>query len=320
MLRADSAPGGAMVPGEPLILRADSARAAIALRGAEWREWSIRGADLLWPGDPAVWAAIAPILFPVVGWTRQGRVRVGATHFALGLHGFAADIDFALAERGEDYATLVLEDGPQTRSAYPFPFRLEIEYRLREHAMDIALSVRNTGSGPMPYAIGLHPGFRWPFAGSDAEHRIIFEAPEHPEVPVIAPGGLFSAQKRRIPLEGTLLRVTPDLFAHEALCFLDVASRKLLYDSGAGPGLLISLENFPHVVLWARPPALFLAIEAWTGHGDPENFDGDLFDKPSMIVLPAGAQGRHAVRYEFVPDVSRLGLDLQAVAHLPKGP
>ncbi|MEA2841175.1 MAG: hypothetical protein QOF41_2505 [Methylobacteriaceae bacterium] len=320
MLRADWDAGGGMVPGEPLILRAGSARAAIALRGAEWREWSIGGTDLLWPGDPAVWAAIAPVLFPVVGWTRQSRVRVGSTHYALGLHGFAAAIGFALAEHGDDYATLVLEDGPQTRSAYPFPFRLEIEYRLREHAMDIALSVRNTGDEPMPYAIGLHPGFRWPFAGSDAGHRIIFEAPERAEVPVIGPGGLFSAQKRTVPLEGTLLRLTADLFAQEALCFLDVASRKLLYDSGGGPGLLISLENFSHVALWARPPAPFLAIEAWTGHGDPENFDGDLFDKPSMIVLPAGAQGRHAVRYEFVPDVSRLGLDLQAVAHLPKGP
>ena len=28
--------------------------------------------DLLWPGDPAIWSQISPILFPVVGWTRDG--------------------------------------------------------------------------------------------------------------------------------------------------------------------------------------------------------------------------------------------------------
>jgi galactose mutarotase-like enzyme len=80
----------------------------------------------------------------------------------------------------------------------------------------------------------------------------------------------------------------------------------MLYDNGAGQGLLISLDHFPHVALWARPPAPFLAIEAWTGHGDPEHFDGDLFDKPSMIVLAPGTRGRHAVRYEFVAEVSQV--------------
>jgi galactose mutarotase-like enzyme len=171
----------------------------------------------------------------------------------------------------------------------------------------------------MPYAIGLHPGFRWPLAGSDAQHRILFETPERAEVPVIAPGGLFSARKRPVRLEGTLLPLTLNLFAEEALCFLDIASRKLLYANGAGQGLLISLQNFPHLALWARPPAPFLAIEAWTGHGDPEDFDGDLFDKPSMIVLVPGGLGRHAVRYEFVPETSRLGPDLQPLRHLAEG-
>jgi galactose mutarotase-like enzyme len=319
MLRGDLYAAGGMMAGEPVILRAGPARAAIAHRGAEWRQWSIGGVDLLWPGDPAIWPGVAPVLFPVVGWTRGGRVRVGAAQYALGLHGFAAEMEFALAERSEDYARLVLLDGPRTRAAYPFAFRLEIEYRLSASEMNVALSVANTGGGPMPYAIGLHPGFRWPFADSDAQHRIVFEAPERGEVPVIAPGGLFSARKRPVLLEGTLLRLAPELFAQEALCFLDIDSRKLLYANGTGQGLLISLQNFPHLVLWARPPAPFLAIEAWTGHGDPEDFDGDLFDKPSMIILAPGARGRHVIGYEFVPDISQLGPDLQATPHLPKG-
>jgi len=302
-----------------VILAAGAARASIALRGAEWREWSYGGTDLLWPGDSAVWSAIAPILFPVVGWTRGGRVRVRATEYPLGLHGFAADMDFAVAEQGDGYVRLVLEDGPATRVLYPFAFRFEIAYRLTPAAMDVTLLVENTGNGPMPYAAGLHPGFRWPLAGSNAPHRIVFKTSETPEVPVITSDGLFSAGKRPVPLEGTILHLTPALFANEALCFLNVSSSKLLYDNGAGQGLLLSAENFPHLALWARPPAPFLAIEAWTGHGDPEHFDGDLFDKPSMIALAPGERGWHAARFEFVPDISRLGPDLQPRPHLPKG-
>lgn len=305
--------------GAGVILSAGSARASLALRGGEWRQWSIAGVDLLWPGDPAVWPGVAPILFPVVGWTRAGQVRIGSAHYPLRLHGFAAEAEFAVAEVGEDRARLVLQDGPQTRAVYPFGFRLEIEYRLSPNAMEAALAVTNTGDAAMPYAVGLHPGFRWPLAGSTAPHTIVFEAPERPHVPVIAPGGLFSAKQRPVPLEHATLRLTPGLFAHEALCFLNLASRKLLYDNGAGQGLLVTMQDFPHVALWARPPAPFVAIEAWTGHGDPENFDGDLFEKPSMIVLAPGARRRHAVRYEFVAETWRLGPDLQPLPHLSKG-
>ena len=302
-----------------LMLRAGAARASISLQGGEWRQWSARGRDLLWTGDPAVWSGVAPILFPVVGWTRHGQVRVGDAVYALGLHGFAGEMEFTVAQRSESCACLVLEDSTRTSALYPFAFRLEVEYRLSPAAMEVALSIENKHGGPMPYAIGLHPGFLWPLAGSGDAHQIVFAAPEKPEVPAIAPGGLFSSRRRPVPLDGHMLRLTPDLFADEALCFLDIASRKLLYDNGAGQGLLVTLENFPHVALWARPPARFLAIEAWTGHGDPEDFAGDLFDKPSMVVLEPGAQGRHSARYEFLPDSAQARADLQALSHLPKG-
>jgi galactose mutarotase-like enzyme len=301
-----------------VLLRSGAARASIARRGGECRAWAVGDIDLLWPGDPAVWSGIAPILFPVVGWTRDGQVRVGGSTYQLGVHGFAAEAEFEVIQQAEDRAILALADAAQTRAMYPFSFRLEIEYLLTPTSMHIVLSAANTGDVPMPYAVGLHPGFNWPLAGSASRHRIIFEAAECGEVPVITLGGLFSARQRPVPLEQRVLQLRPDLFANEALCFLGVASRKLLYDNGAGQGLLITLDNFPHIALWARPPARFVAIEAWTGHGDPENFAGDLFEKPSMIILPPGARGSHAVRYEFLANVSQTTAALQEFAHLPK--
>jgi galactose mutarotase-like enzyme len=292
--------------GENVILSSGPARASIALRGGEWRSWSVNDVDLLWPGDPQVWPGVAPVLFPVVGWTRNGEVRVGGSTYELGVHGFVGDVDFFLEERTEDRALLVLEDTAESRARYPFAFRLEIAYRLAPTAMHVEISVANTGSGVMSYAVGLHPGFRWPLAGSQAQHAIVFESPERPDVPVIAPGGLFSTRRRPVPLAGRVMRLTPELFAQEALCFLQIASRQLLYENGAGQGLRIALDNFPHVALWARPPAPFLAIEAWTGHGDPEDFEGDLFEKPSMTLLEPGTRAGHAARYEFLPDLQDL--------------
>jgi galactose mutarotase-like enzyme len=86
------------------------------------------------------------------------------------------------------------------------------------------------------------------------------------------------------------------------MCFLNVKSRGLRYEANDGTALRIDLTAFPHVALWSKPPASFLAIEAWTGHGDPETFTGDLAAKPSMRLLPPGACTRHAATFMFQPN------------------
>lgn len=202
-------------------------------------------------------------------------------------------------EQGADFARLRLAADDETRALYPFAFQLDAIYRLEAGALSWALEATNLGSEPMPYALGLHPGFRWPLADSVAPHAFLFDAPEEAEVPVIAPGGLFSTERRAIPLEGWRLALTPELMGQEALCFLDIASTGAVFDNGAGTRLRVQLDDFPHLALWARPPAPFLCIEAWTGHGDPQGFAGELSDKPSMRLLAPGATARHAARFSL---------------------
>ena len=285
---------------ELIELQIDGARALISRQGAEWRGWEIGGRPLLWTPDGVHWDRTAPVLFPVCGWTRGGVARVAGETYPLGLHGFAKDELFEVADQGADHVTLRLTQTQATLAIYPFPFVLDVSYRLTGSGMEISGLVCNPGDTPMPYAFGLHPGFRWPLAGGDKSvHRLRFDQPERPEVPVIAPGGLFSQQFRPVPLTGSELPLEDALFAREALCFLDVASRGLSFD-GPGGRLRMEWEGFPHLIVWSRPGAPFLCRESWTGHGDPEGGEGDLFDKPSMIVLPPGAQGLHRVRYAFL--------------------
>ncbi|ATQ66615.1 MULTISPECIES: aldose 1-epimerase family protein [Methylosinus] len=285
---------------EPILLRAgDDDDAAVSPLGAQLSSWRARGAELLWSPDAAVWSETAPLLFPVVGWTRNGRARVGDREFPLGLHGFARHKRFALAERSETSARFVLDADAETLALYPFAFRLEARYALRPGELEVALRAINRDERPLPYAAGLHPGFRWPLAGSRAPHMIRFERAERPEVPVIAPGGLFSARRRPVPLDGAALPLTRELLAEEALCFLDAASRRLAYDNGAGANLCIELDDFPHIALWSRPPSPFLCIEAWTGHGDPEDFCGDLYEKPSMRILRPGESATHRATFRL---------------------
>ena len=275
------------------------ASARIARRGGELKSWRVDGNELIWQGDDTFWADSAPVLFPVVGWTRDG-ILVDGTRYPLGLHGFARSEDFVVADQAADRVRLRLAANEQSRALYPFEFTFEIEYTISHNEIWIVLDVVNEGASPLPYACGLHPGFSWPLPGAAGPHVVRFDAPERAEVPVIAPGGLFSARLRSVPLRGREIDLTPDLF-EEALCFLDANSSGLEFASADGAASLrMELENFPHIALWTRSVnglgAPFLCLEAWTGYGDPEGFEGDVFDKPSMRVLAPGEAARSAAR------------------------
>jgi len=283
-----------MIP--PIVLEAHGSRLQLDTLGAEARAWSVGGVDLLWPGDPAVWPEISPLLYPVVGWTRDG-ARVGGESYPLRLHGFARHMAFEVVGRGPDTVRLALVDISETRAQYPFAFRFVAEYRLEPNALAIALEVENPGDKPAPYACGLHPGFRWPVAGGRREGALVrFEKPERAEVPRIAPGGLIGETFRTLPIKGRELPLDDALLAEDAVCFLDCASRSLEF---VAPGATITMEfpGFDHCALWTRPPAPYLCLEAWTGYSDPEGFTGDLFEKPSMRVLAPGAKARHEATY-----------------------
>jgi galactose mutarotase-like enzyme len=282
-------------------LSSGEARLTLARLGAEARSWRVGDVDLLWPGDRNIWPEISPILFPIVGWTRDG-VRVNGMRYGLGLHGFARTQEFAVERQTRDSVRFLARDTHASRIVYPFVFALAVEYRLTPDALEIVLEVKNTGVGAMPYACGLHPGFAWPFAGAPREGaRVRFAQAERPHVPVIAPGGLFSDETRPIPLDGQVLPLDDELFAREALCFLDAASRSLRFEQADGSALEMTLDGFPHIALWSRPAAPFLSLEAWTGYGDPVGFAGELADKPSMRILAPQQSARHSARFRFLP-------------------
>jgi galactose mutarotase-like enzyme len=274
-------------------------QATISPLGAEVRSWRVAGRDLLWPGDPEIWADVSPILYPVVGWTRDG-VRVDGRPYALGLHGFARFEAFAVETARADFARLVLRDNERSRALYPFAFSLAVEYRLSQDALGMALEVANPGGEPAPYACGLHPGFRWPLGEMGRDGAFVrFEKAERGEVPAIAPGGLVSAATKPVPLKGRDLPLSDALFANDAVCFLDCASRSLAFHDASGAVIAMDFPGFRHAALWTRPGAPFVCLEAWTGYSDPDGFAGELFDKPSMRVLAPGEAARHEARFVF---------------------
>jgi galactose mutarotase-like enzyme len=288
-------------PASPTVeIRSGNAHAAIAARGAEPVAWSVGGTDLLWDADPTWWPKSAPVLFPLCAQTRFGAIKVDGVSYPIPIHGVSPTSNYTVEDQAADRVRMVLRDSPETRASYPFAFVLTVEYRLAANRFTAAFEVRNPGDVTMPYAVGFHPGFNWPFSGGDKHgHALVFDEPENPAVPLFTSTGLVRRETRTLPMQGARLPLGPDLFTGGPLCFFNARSKSVRFENGAGGAIVVTVEDLPHFAIWTKPGAPYLCIETWTGHSDPEDFDGELADKPSMRFLAPGATARHAVTLSY---------------------
>lgn len=278
-----------------LVSISDSALSAqIAAAGAELQRLQDRdGSDLLWNGDPAVWAGRAPLLFPLVGETKDKKIKVDGQIFDIPRHGFARTSRFTLVTAEKAHCIWRLEASEATRRQYPFEFRLDIIYRIEGGALHVTAEVTNRGDRAMPASFGFHPALRWPLpSGAPRKaHEIVFERDELAQVRRLA-NNLLSPVLHPTPVQGRRLALHDELFREDALIFDRLESRSLVYGAPGHRSLRVSFPGMPHLGIWTKPGAGYVCIEPWQGHASPDSFDGELKDKPGMVSIGPGATKR----------------------------
>ncbi len=285
-------------------LRTDRLSAAINPLGAELTHLrDADGAELMTNADPAFWPKHAPILFPVIGVTNGGTIRVDGSTYPMTKHGFARDLPFALVEQDDTHAVFALADTPATRAAYPYAFRLEIAFRIAGATLSIEARIINPAATPLLAQFGFHPAFAWPlpYGQARADHRIDFAADEPARLREIAPDGLIAPTTADSPLDGRTLALRDDLFANDALVWDPVASGAVTYGAATGPRLRIGFPDTPALGIWTKPGAAFVCVEPWHGIADPEGFTGEFRDKPGVFAVAAGATKRVGMSVTLEP-------------------
>ncbi|MBB4040736.1 galactose mutarotase-like enzyme [Microvirga flocculans] len=267
-------------------------QAEISENGAELvRLRDAQGRDLLWDGDPAFWTGRSPLLFPIVGQVRNNRIRVGGSEYELFRHGFARTSRFEAVEAGPSQCRLRLISDEATLRRYPFPFRLDVAYRIAEETLTMTASVTNTGNTDMPVSFGFHPAFRWPlpYGAAREAHEIRFEREEG--APIRRPlEGLIGRQPLPSPVQGRALRLNDSLFAADALVFDRLESRSVTYGAPGSGSIRVDFPCMTHLGIWTKPGAGFICIEPWQGYADPEDFDGEFSEKPGLVLIQPGIE------------------------------
>jgi galactose mutarotase-like enzyme len=262
-------------------------------RGAELSSLVHRetGREYIWSGDPDVWASTAPVLFPIIGSLKDGSTAIDGKQYAIPKHGLVRhNENLELYSKIEDRMTLGLSSSEQTLARYPYPFEFRITFRLRNEHLIIYHEVRNEGDRYMPFHLGGHPAFRVPTVEGEAydDYLLRFEHGEESRSYTVTENGTIGTETRPVPWTegGTVLPLTHDLFARDALVFKDLKSRSVNLESRhSGPVLKLDYAGWTHLGIWAKPHGDFVCIEPWLGLADAEDGSGRFADKEGLIWL-----------------------------------
>jgi galactose mutarotase-like enzyme len=204
----------------------------------------------------------APILFPSPGrlvgdaWSYDGKSG------ALKQHGFARNMPWSIektSDAGAATLTVSLVSNDATRAAFPWDFRVEMDYVLAGSSLRIVQRVTNKSRDGMPFGFGFHPYF-------------VVTDKSHATIATNATRAFDNVTKQEVPFHGfdlTLREVDMHLLDHGS------SSSALTVD----PRLRIAIDGSPEYtrwVVWTLEGKDFVCVEPWTCPGDALNTRANL--------------------------------------------
>jgi len=212
-----------------------------------------------------------PLLFPFPNRIRDGAFMFQGERFRIdpSRHGFVRDKAWKVLETGASNldgawirAEIKAGDYPrEILDQFPFPFTLDVTWRVRNAALEIDAIAENTGERTMPTGFGIHPYFRRPERGT-----VQVPAAKRWELSDSLPTG------KLLDVEGACdLREAKDL---AGLTLDDIYTEPLADASGRVECVLnddvnklqtvveFHRQQFPHVVVYTPPaPRSAICIE-----------------------------------------------------------
>lgn len=246
------------------------------------------GVEYIWQAAPEIWPRHAPVLFPMIGNTKDKKYLCDGKEYTMSdRHGFARDMEFSLTENTGDSAVFTLKSSPDTLKYYPYDFALDIRYTLENTAVKVLYTVKNTGSRPMYFYIGGHPAFNCPLTEGEAFEDYSIEFSSEETLRQTLPDGQVIT-----PCENSKgFALSHALFDNDAIVHDAPASKTIALKSRkTGKGVEMDLSEVKCITIWSPlKPANFVCLEPWTSV--PIEFDSayeKLEEKPHAIRLEAG--------------------------------
>ena len=238
--------------------------------GAEPQSLVKDGVEYIWNGDKEYWFRHAPLLFPMIGPTKDDKIAAKGREYSMPNNGFARDTEFELVEKTEDSVTFRLEDSEETRSKYyPYGFVLTATYTVREDGYEAKAEIR--AKEDLWYTFGWHPAFSLDMngKGTDLEtYSVSFEQNEKLDRKY-AKDGVFVTEKDFVV--GDTLQLTRAETDKGAIILSGVKSSEVTLTSTEGEhGITAFMGDMPMLTVWTCAPkhGQYVCIEPMLSFGD----------------------------------------------------
>ncbi|MDF7807757.1 aldose 1-epimerase family protein [Pontiellaceae bacterium B12219] len=271
-----------------IVIENDRFKVGILKRGAELRSFydKEQNREIMWQADPDIWGGSAPILFPIVGKLRDGKTTINGRAYEIPKHGLVRQRDAAVIDQGSNRVMFAFESDAETLTQYPFPFILEVEFKLGFQTLEVLYRIKNTGPEEMLFTIGSHPAFALDLEHARLEdYSIEFVEPALVDLHGLENGLLAKkAANKQIDAQG--VQLSASFFEEDALIFPDLGTRTLrLISSKETRYLEFDTHGAPHLGLWAKPGAPYVCLEPWYSYDDAPDSDGRFENKPGILRL-----------------------------------
>ena len=255
------------------------------------------GTEYLWQGDPAFWAARSPNMFPVNVRFKDDRFTYQGTAYEMPFLGLAVTAQFRpeFTANDDSRVNLVFESSPETLLHYPFPFRLEIFAELEALTFSQTYTVTNTGTAPLYFALGGHPGLRTPLdhGRERGDYEILFSQPLTTDREIID-GGLKTGRRVSFLDHEDRLALDDPRVPDSGMFLENHPSRRIgLALRGHKPYVTVDLGDFPNTNMWSPTGMPYVCIEPMVAHHDLLETADAIEEKSYLITLSPGESRRY---------------------------
>ena len=256
--------------------------------------------EYLWQGDSAFWAGRSPVMFPVNVRFKEERYSYQGKKYEMPRMGLAISRNFSIKDQSTEKVILILESDPEMQQYYPFNFSLEIEYRLDGTSLSNQFRVSNHGRENMYFALGGHPGFRFPKGSGNREDFQYIFSKKITTNRIKIENSLVQADTLPFLENENTLRLSDPRIPNAGMFMKNSITGKIGIGAVGGPPFVtVDLGDFPNVNLWSPPGMPFACIEPMVSHHDTWNASLAIEEKEHLTLLPGGETAKYAFFIEI---------------------
>lgn len=247
-----------------------------------------------------------PILFPFPNRIRNGRWQFDGKTYQFDkspdspttIHGLLLNRPYKVDKHFADdsAATLVCslnsEDFPDVKRQYPFPFKIEITYKLQDAVLSMYTKIANIGVHNMPMGYGIHPYFNVNITGTANSQEALITVPANKywELDdVLVPTGIVLDVKENLDLRNgqQFGKLKLDHVFTEVI-LTDGISRCTIVNQDTGYGMAMESDaQFRELVVYTPPDRDAICFEPYTCPTDAINLENKGIHAGVVVLSPA---------------------------------